>query len=170
MSSITITAIAESDRTWLRDFWIDHWGSPQMVYSQGIHDCAELPGFVAWDSQEVAGLVTYAVHDLAVEIVSLDSLQEGKGIGSLLVAKVEELARQLGKERLWLITTNDNTHALRFYQKRGFHFCKLYPNAVEKARQLKPEIPQLGNDGIPIRDEIELEKWLRPKDTKKYTI
>lgn len=32
--------------------------------------------------------------------------------------------------------------------------------AVKKARQLKPEIPLIGLNGIPIRDEIELEKIL----------
>ena len=36
----------------------------------------------------------------------------------------------------------------------------VYPDAVENSRQLKPEIPLVGNDGIPIRDEIELEKLL----------
>jgi hypothetical protein len=31
---------------------------------------------------------------------------------------------------------------------------------MEKSRLLKPEIPLIGNDGIPIRDEIELEMIL----------
>jgi hypothetical protein len=31
---------------------------------------------------------------------------------------------------------------------------------VEKARKIKPEISLMGNDGIPIRDEIELIKIL----------
>ena len=35
-----------------------------------------------------------------------------------------------------------------------------YRNAVEKARLLKPEIPSIGLNGIPIRDQIELEKIL----------
>jgi hypothetical protein len=47
--------------------------------------------------------------------------------------------------------------ALRFYQKKGFVLVALYPNAIEESRRLKPEIPLLGNDGIPIRDEIEFE-------------
>jgi hypothetical protein len=57
-------------------------------------------------------------------------------------------------------TTNDNLNALRFYQKRGFVLVSVHRNAVIKSRQLKPEIPLTGNDGIPLRDEIELEMLL----------
>jgi hypothetical protein len=35
-----------------------------------------------------------------------------------------------------------------------------YRNALEFAGKLKPEIPLIGNDGIPLRDEIELEMIL----------
>ena len=48
-------------------------------------------------------------------------------------------------------------HALGFYQKRGFRLVAVHPGAVNESRKLKPEIPLIGNDGIPIRDEIELE-------------
>jgi hypothetical protein len=33
----------------------------------------------------------------------------------------------------------------------------LYPNALDDSRLLKPEIPLIGLDEIPLRDEIELE-------------
>ncbi len=58
---------------------------------------------------------------------------------------------------VWLITTDANLHALRFYQRRGLVLAALHRNAVEAARRIKPEIPLIGNDGIPIRDELELE-------------
>lgn len=60
--------------------------------------------------------------------------------------------------RIWLITTNDNLNALGFYQKRGFRIKAVYPGAVDEARRIKPEIPLAASNGIPIRDEIELEK------------
>ncbi|MGD8245715.1 MAG: hypothetical protein PVG25_02965 [Anaerolineae bacterium] len=60
-------------------------------------------------------------------------------------------------QRIWLITTNDNLAALRFYQRRGFSLVAVHPGAVDQARTLKPEIPAIGHSGIPIRDEIELE-------------
>jgi hypothetical protein len=49
---------------------------------------------------------------------------------------------------------------LRWYQKRGFELVAVHRRAVERARLIKPEIPLFGDDGIPIRDEIELELLL----------
>jgi DNA-3-methyladenine glycosylase I len=74
-----------------------------------------------------------------------------------LLAAIRQLAQTNGCRRLWLITTNDNLPALRFYQKRGFHLVAVYPDAVTEARRLKPEIPVLGLEDIPLRDELELE-------------
>jgi RimJ/RimL family protein N-acetyltransferase len=70
---------------------------------------------------------------------------------------VKEVARQHGCQRVWLITTNDNLNALRFYQKRGFELVAVHRRAIDEARKIKPEIPLIGEYGIPIRDEIELE-------------
>jgi hypothetical protein len=61
-----------------------------------------------------------------------------------------------GCRKIWTITTNDNLDAMRFYQRRGFRIAAVRPGAVAAARRLKPTIPELGEHGIPIRDEIEL--------------
>ncbi len=58
------------------------------------------------------------------------------------------------------MTTNDNTPALRFYQRRDFDLVSIHRNAVKEARKLKPEIPDVGMDGINIRHEIEMEYLL----------
>ena len=107
-----------------------------------------------------AGLALYRVDGKECEIMSMNSLVEGIGIGSALVDAVKDAAVKAECKRLWLITTNDNTKALRFWQKRGFKLAAVYPGAIEKSRLIKPEIPLTGNDGIPIRDEIELERVL----------
>jgi DNA-3-methyladenine glycosylase I len=60
--------------------------------------------------------------------------------------------------RIWLITTNDNIDALRFYQKRGYEMKTVHRYAMEVSRKTKPQIPFEGKYGIPIRDEIEMEK------------
>jgi ribosomal protein S18 acetylase RimI-like enzyme len=104
--------------------------------------------------------LTYHIDGDACEIVTLDSQREGWGIGTALIEAVKAAARQSGCGRLWLVTTNDNTHALRFYQKRGFILAALHRDAVAASRAIKPEIPFFGVDGIPIRDEIELEMSL----------
>jgi RimJ/RimL family protein N-acetyltransferase len=87
----------------------------------------------------------------------MNSLASGLGVGSLLIDAVKSAAISSRCRRLWLITTNDNTPALRFYQKRGFQLVALHRDAVTQSRNLKPEIPALGCDGIQVRDEIELE-------------
>jgi GNAT superfamily N-acetyltransferase len=117
----------------------------------------KLPGFIADIDGKWVGLLTYEIGNRECEVVTLNSTSGGMGIGSGLLEAVRKVAISAGCKRLWLITTNDNTRALRFYQKRGFRLVALYPNQLEKSRLLKPEIPVVGMDGIPLRDEIELE-------------
>ena len=96
------------------------------------------------------------------EVISLDSLDENKGIGSALLRRVEDTARQANQTNIQVITTNDNLHALHFYQKRGYQIIRVYPDAVAKARAVKPSIPLVSDQGIPIRDELLLQKILIP--------
>ncbi|MCK2221505.1 GNAT family N-acetyltransferase [Actinomadura sp. ATCC 31491] len=134
------------------------WGGTTVVaLGRGeLLDAAALPGFVAELGGEVAGVVTYQERDGAVEIVTLDATLPGRGAGRALLDAVRAAAAERGAARLWLITTNDNTHALRFYQRYGFDLVALHRNGVERARKLKPAIPAAA-DGIPIRHELELE-------------
>lgn len=128
------------------------------MVSRGIvHHPAELPGFIAALDGERVGLLTYQIADGACEVMSLDSTRPAQGVGTALIEAAIEAARAAGCRRLWLITTNDNLNALRFYQKRGLTLVAVYPNALAVSRQLKPQIPLSGHDGIPLRDEIELE-------------
>ena len=116
-----------------------------------------LPGFAAFDGGRPVGLATYAIEGASCECVTLDSLAEGAGVGTALLAAVEKTARTVGCGRLWLITTNDNLSALRFYQKRGFRLVAVHREALAESRKLKPSIPPVGREGIPLRDELELE-------------
>ena len=152
-------------RDWARTLIRERWGSALVVTRGRVHDTSRLPGFVAVSGGQVSsgqavGLATYHLADGECELVSLDSLCEGLGIGTALVRAVERAARAAGSKRLWLITTNDNVAAVRFYQKRGFHIAAIHLDAMEESRRLKPEIPLEGIDGIPITDEIELELTL----------
>ncbi|WP_108670383.1 GNAT family N-acetyltransferase [Peribacillus acanthi] len=145
----------------IKEFFIQYWGSTEMVLSTGVYDCLKLEGFAVQDEyQSLVGLLTFIMKDKECEIVSLDSVIEGKGIGSRLMHKVEGHARTKGCRSIKLITTNDNLHALGFYQKRGYVLTKLYPDVVKEARKIKPEIPLVSENGIPIRDELLLEKSL----------
>jgi GNAT superfamily N-acetyltransferase len=116
---------------------------------------------IAEDGERLAGVLTYVLVDRECEILTLHTTAQWRGTGTALVEAVERIARDAGCTRLWVLTTNDNVDALRFYQRRGFRFAALNAGAVDRSRtQLKPEIPELGAYGIPIRDELVLERRL----------
>jgi len=149
--------LTPADLPRLRQFWIEHWGGEEMLAHGNIYRPEQLDGFVIEAENEWVGLVTFFIEADECEITSLDSLREGKGFGTQLIDKAMEEARAGSCKRLFLITTNDNLHALGFYQKRGFEIVRVYRGAVNESRKIKPGIPLVGMDGIPLRDEIELE-------------
>ncbi|MBE2267068.1 MAG: GNAT family N-acetyltransferase [Anaerolinea sp.] len=157
---ITIETLTDDQRVWAHEIIEDNWGSTRMVSRGVLYDVTTFPGLVAVLDDQRVGLLTYRIEAGECEIMSLDSLVEGHGVGTALLAAVAEIARAAGCQRLVLITTNDNTHAFRFYQRRGWRLCGVRVGAVDDARRLKPEIPLIGNDEIPIHDEIELEYCL----------
>lgn len=156
----TIRPAEKRDRNWIAQYLDKHWGSTRIVSRGQVYLAHLLPGFIAMQDEKPVGLITYRVDGQQCEIVSFNSDIEGQGIGTALIEAAKQAAIAEGCKRLWLITTNDNMKALRFYQKRGFALAAVYPNALENSRKLKPEIPLFGIDGIPLRDEIELEMRL----------
>lgn len=161
MSSWSFRRLERGDHPWLKQFIQDRWGDEKVVVHQTIYYPAELPGWVVSGDDKNLGVLTYQINHPNFEIVTLDSLKEGIGIGTQLIQLARDEALKQGCQRLWLITTNDNLQALHFYQKRGFHLVALYPGAVDEARKIKPSIPVIAENGCPIRDELELELILR---------
>jgi ribosomal protein S18 acetylase RimI-like enzyme len=147
----------EHDREWARGLLAERWGSSRVVSRGILHHADTLPGFVAVVDSDREGLITYQFSEGECEIVTLDSLFERCGIGTALLEAVMELAQSKGCRRLWLITTNDNISAQEFYKNRGFKIVAVHKDAIDQSRKLKPEIPETGIDGVPIRDEIEME-------------
>jgi GNAT superfamily N-acetyltransferase len=157
MGTFTIRPIDKADRNWIAQFLDKHWGSTRIVTRGQVYLAHLLPGFIAENEDEKVGLVTYRIDEGECEIITLDSTREGEGIGTALLEAVKQAALEEACRRIWLVTTNDNFRALRFYQKRDFRLVAVYPNALDASRKVKPEIPLFGMDGIPLRDEIELE-------------
>jgi GNAT superfamily N-acetyltransferase/general stress protein 26 len=157
---LQVRPLTTEDSEWVRQGIIKYWGDTLVVAHGKVYQPHTLPGFVAILKGNRVGLLTYSLEDENCEIVTLDSTKPGIGIGTLLLKAVTQAARAAGCKRLWLITTNDNLPALRFYQKRGFTLVTVHRHAVDAARQLKPAIPLIGNDQIPLHDEIELEMLL----------
>jgi GNAT superfamily N-acetyltransferase len=157
MHAIAIRAVAAEDRLWVTRLLEEHWHSTEIVTRGRIHQADRLPGFIAEVAGAPAGLLTHHIADDQCAIVSLNSLRERIGIGTALLEAVRPAARLAGCRRLWLITTNDNRAAQRFYQRRGWRLVAIHRDALRESRRLKPELPLVGRDGIPLRDEIELE-------------
>ncbi len=135
------------------------WGSSVLVSRGRSHEMASLKGFIATDevTGRLAGIALFRADPHEMELVALDSIFQRRGIGTRLLDSVIAHFRNSGYKRLCLITTNDNVNAIRFYQKRGFDLCAFHKEGIKKARSIKPQIPHVGYDGIPIRHELEFE-------------
>ena len=150
-----------ADRAAARAFLARHHSARGARLGQ-LLDPLEYPALLAEaDDGQLLGMLTYVSEPdwEQCEILTLHASQQWHGAGTALVEAVEQLAARHGCARLWVITTNDNVDALRFYQRRGFCLVTVHRGAVDDSRsRLKPEIPVVGAYGIPKRDEIELEK------------
>lgn len=113
---------------------LEHWHDECMIVRGEACYPHLLPGFIAEREGQWLGVITYRMTVSECEVISLDSLEEGHGIGTSLIDAVTVVARQTGCTRIWLITTNDNLPALRFYQKRGFHLVAIHRNVIQHAR------------------------------------
>lgn len=159
MSSLDfhISEIKSEDKPIVHSFISNSWGSSMSVSKGQIFNTTELPGFISKMDNKVIGLITFNIQEKNCEIVTLDSNIRNQGLGIKLINRVIEKAKLYKCNRVWLITTNDNSNAIRFYQKRGFDWVGFYKDSMQGSRKLKPEIPEFGINNIPIRHEIEFE-------------
>ena len=95
-------------------------------------------GIVKLNSKEISELVTEIPSVLLEKIYILNSYS-GKGIGSVVMRKIEELLRDQGVKSLWLDTMKKG-RTLAFYQKQGFHILGEkqlhYTNIKEEERPM----------------------------------
>ena len=149
--------INSQNRNFINAFIKQHWYTTTMIIRGREIDMTKAEGFYFSEEKNIIGLITYIVYNGILEITSLDSLQENRGIGSKLVEAVIHEAKERKCQKIILITTNDNINAIKFYQKRGFDMANLFRNALDISRKLKPEIHLIGENSIPLRHEIEFE-------------
>ena len=154
--------IEDKDRPAIAEFIEGHWHS-KMVMSRGQRYYPhEQDGFIEWRGGKIVGLLTLRSNGESMELLTLNSTLEGQGIGSALMLMSFELAREQKLTSIWLTTTNDNLSAIGFYQRLGFRMVAVNVGAVDEARRVKPQIPEVGQNGIPIHDEILLELKIQP--------
>lgn len=159
-TSFTIRPVTDADRAWVLEI-ARGWGA-DFVVSRGrkIYP-AKIEGFYAVDQAEKrVGLATFEITGDQCEVVTLDAFDKFRGVGTALLDRVRDEMRPCGVRRMWLITTNDNLDAIRFYQRRGWTIAAVHVNALAESRKIKPSIPEIGSHGIPLRDEIEFELLL----------
>lgn len=157
---VHVRTFEPSDKDWVGETWRERWGSARVVTISGAHELIQLPALVAELDGAPIGVLAYRLGDGDCEIVALDSLQEGIGAGTALLNAAHDVARSSASRRIWLVTTNDNSHALRFYQRREYDLVKVHRDVVRDWRRQKPELPFLGFGGIPVRHALELERRL----------
>lgn len=159
---MTRTEIQNADRPEIADFVERHWHS-KMVMSRGrAFYPHEEDGFIERRDGQIVGLLTYRTDADGMEILTLNALLEGKGIGSSLILDAINKARERKCDRIWLTTTNDNLRAVGFYQRMGFRLVAVNLGVVDEARRIKPQIPELGERGVPIHDELVMELLIEP--------
>jgi ribosomal protein S18 acetylase RimI-like enzyme len=158
---VIVRALTDDDRSWTVATLEKGWGATSVARLGELVDASLLPGLAAVDGADRIGLLTYAERNDGIEIVTIQALARRRGVGSALMDAVHAVAIERAASRIWLITTNDNGPAFRFYQRCGLDLCRLIRNGVEASRRVKPSIPVAGADGIPIRHELEFELIIR---------
>ncbi|BCG58901.1 GNAT family N-acetyltransferase [Paenibacillus sp. URB8-2] len=129
---------------------------PLMVSRGKVHRLEELPGCCAEDEDgNLLSAIFYHVRNGECEIVLLESKTMSIGAGTRLIEAVIARALAEGCARVWLITSNDNTRAIRFYQNiRSISFTFILALYFCEKRYR------------PLKDGVAVSSWKRGFDLK----
>ena len=148
----------DADRPAVRALFESDFGRTKIVAFGEVMDIDQMPALVAFMTKDLSGALAYRLFGDALHMVALatDAMWQRSGVGGHLVAEAELLARRLNLQRTVVATTNDNLPALYFYQRRGYRLTDIVPESitVHTGQQVA------GFAGIPVRDEVRLEKLL----------
>ncbi len=151
---LTIRPTTPADKARIAELADYFWGEVEVDCFDHIYQVDELPAYAACDGDEIIGLASYAREGDALNLVMLNVLPrwQGRGAASSLIEAVVQEARSAGAQRVIVATTNDDLLALGLYQRLGFIITGvLVGKLVEHHGGV-----ELGFDGIPVRDEIQL--------------
>ena len=164
-----IRRLAPADMAWAEALVDREFAGRNQARLGALVDAFEGDGLVAAaDGDALVGLLTWMVggagstpDQAEIRVVAMDPRRRGEGIGAALMAAAEAALRDAGVREAWLVTTNDNVRALAFYQRRGWRLARLVRGAVDEARRtLKPSVPRVAENGIPMHDELVLTREL----------
>ena len=132
----------------------EEWVSPLVVTRGQAYDTWHCPGLIAVDEGKLIGYLLYLPKSEEWEILVLHALEKNRGIGTALIDALSEKVKKTGGKKLSVVTTNDNIPAIRFYQRRGFSLGEVGFNALEETRKIKPNVPEIGLEGIRLSHEL----------------
>jgi GNAT superfamily N-acetyltransferase len=146
-----------TDRAFLEELLRLRWsGGALMLRGKIIHP-RDVEALAAYHDGKLAGVATWLMEGPVIYLATLNNISGQRGVGMALLEAMKEFGREKRAALLRVIVTNDNLNALGFYQRRGFRIIAVSPGAIDTIRSLMPNIPDIGANRIPIRDEIELE-------------
>lgn len=157
MNNITIRLTTPDDTQLVSQLMTQHWGGEPLVIRAKKYYPSKLDGIIVEENNEIIGFLFFECQKTSCEIVVFEVFEKFHGIGTKVLDKLKFIAKEKGCHRIYLMTNNDNLDALRFYQRRGFCICGIHLDSVKASRKIKPGIPMVGEYGIPLRDEIDLE-------------
>jgi ribosomal protein S18 acetylase RimI-like enzyme len=157
-----VRPLTESDRSWVRATLVRNWSSTIVARRGELIEARNLAGYMALLGGRRTGLVLVDLRDGDLEVVAISTTTPRQGVGHALIKQCVDQARECGGRRVWLITTNNNTTAIAFYQRVGMELCAFYRHGVRASRLLKPSIPLRDSAGVPIDHELEFELLLHP--------
>jgi ribosomal protein S18 acetylase RimI-like enzyme len=149
----------DKERKKIREIVQRFWGEEEQLTFDRKFIVAELPTYLAKAGNIIIGFASYAEVNDAIIIVALGVLPQyqNAAVGKSLIERVEAEAKGLQKKKLLVSTSNDELPALAFYQSLGFQIYEVKPNVIAQkhGKILK------GIGGLPVRDELRLQKLLQ---------
>ncbi|MFF0746754.1 GNAT family N-acetyltransferase [Streptomyces sp. NPDC004111] len=155
MTSV-IKKIAATDWPVLLPLLTERWGAPFIIKHHTRFHLDGVPGLMALRDGAVLGLLTWVDRGSEAELLTLDALTRRLGVGGALLDAFMDGAQPAGIRRVLVTVTNDQLTGIKLLQRRGFRIDAVRRGAVDAARRTKPQIPEVGEDGIALHDELDL--------------
>ena len=158
LAPLSIRPAVQADRERIIELCLYFWGETEVECFENTYEICDLPAFVACDGDQVVGLASYAIEKEALNLVLLNVLPDcqGRGGGRALIVAVEEAAQANNLARIIVATSNDDLPALYLYQRHGYHLTGIKTGHLIEHHDRE----EAGLAGIPVRDELRLEKQL----------
>ena len=158
---VLIRDATEQDRDDVTGLFRRNFGRTRIVAFGAVMALDDLPALVAEMNGELTGALGYALREDSLQIVALatEATWQRSGVGQRLVGAAEAMARRRNLRKTVFCATNDNLPALYFYQRCGYVISEVIVGSLVS---IVPPGGPSAFAGIPVRDEIRLEKMLGP--------